>query len=127
MGCEVATRFEETISQVQDAWGCSLTSDGGTAAGYQTVGLACGATPDGRHSMSHLTDGSRSPMAGADKKGPTAVLNSAGKIPFMHTELFNQRFMPVFLEGENRESVCCLPQDVVSERHDSAHTVQCGR
>ena len=99
----VATRFEETISQVQDAWGCSLTSDGGTAAGYQTVGLACGATPDGRHSMSHLTDGSRSPMAGADKKGPSAVLNSAGKIPFMHTELFNQRFMPVFLEGENRE------------------------
>jgi pyruvate formate-lyase/glycerol dehydratase family glycyl radical enzyme len=100
---KVATRFEETISQIKDAWGCSLTSDGGTAAGYQTVGLACGATPDGRHAMSHLTDGSRSPMAGADKKGPSAVLNSAGKIPFMHTELFNQRFMPVFLEGENRE------------------------
>jgi formate C-acetyltransferase len=42
-------------------------------------------------------------MAGADKKGPTAVLNSASKIPFMHTDLFNQRFMPVFLEGKNQK------------------------
>ncbi|WXG43931.1 MAG: pyruvate formate lyase family protein [Promethearchaeati archaeon SRVP18_Atabeyarchaeia-1] len=100
---KLATHFENTISQLKDAWGYKLLSDGGTAAGYQTVGLTCGATPDGRHAMTHLTDGSRSPMAGADKKGPTAVLNSAGKIPFTHMELFNQRFMPTFLEGKNRE------------------------
>lgn len=31
------------------------------------------------------------------------MLNSAAKIPFMHTELFNQRFMPAFLEGENKK------------------------
>ena len=99
---KVATRFEETISQVADAWGCKLTSDGGTAAGYQIVGLSCGPTPDGRKAMSTLTDGSRSPMAGADWNGATAVLNSAAKIPFLHTELFNQRFMPVFLEHENK-------------------------
>jgi benzylsuccinate synthase len=30
------------------------------------------------------------------------VLNSVGKIPYMHTELFNQRFMPQFMEGDNR-------------------------
>jgi pyruvate-formate lyase len=101
---KVATRFEETISRVKDAWGYSFISDGGTAAGYQVVGLTCGATPDGRYTMSHLTDGSRSPMAGADENGPTAVLNSAAKIPFMHTELFNQRFMPAFLEGENKKT-----------------------
>lgn len=100
---KVVTRFEETISQVKDAWGYRFISDGGTAAGYQVVGLTCGATPDGRYAMSHLTDGSRSPMAGADKNGPTAVLNSAAKIPFMHTELFNQRFMPAFLEGKNKK------------------------
>ncbi len=97
------TRFVETISKLKDAWGSSIIIDGGTAAGYQTAGVVCGATPDGRHSMTHLTDGSRSPMAGADKKGPTAVLNSAGKIPFRHMELFNQRFMPVFLEGKNKK------------------------
>ncbi len=100
---KLATRFEETISQVADAWGCKLTSDGGTAAGYQTAGLACGPTPDGRKAMSTLADGSRSPAAGADHNGPTAVLNSAAKIPFLHVDLFNQRFMPVFLEDGNKK------------------------
>ncbi len=100
---KLATRFEQTISQVSDAWGYKLVSDGGTAAGYQTAGMACGPTPDGRKAMSTLTDGSRSPMGGADRNGPTAVLNSAAKIPFMHTELFNQRFMPVFLENGNKQ------------------------
>jgi formate C-acetyltransferase len=100
---KLSTHFEETISQLKDAWGCRLLSDGGTAAGYQIAGLTCGATPDGRRAMSTLTDGSRSPAPGADKNGPTAVLNSAAKIPFTHAELFNQRFMPVFLEGENRK------------------------
>jgi pyruvate-formate lyase len=42
-------------------------------------------------------------MAGADRKGPTAVLSSAAKIPFVHTELFNQRFMPASLEWSNRK------------------------
>lgn len=99
---KVSVKFEEAISQIKDAWGSTLLSDGGTAAGYQTVGLACRATPDGRFAMNHLTDGSRSPMAGADKKGPTAVLNSAAKIPFLRSELFNQRFQAHFLEGENK-------------------------
>ena len=61
-----------------------------------------GPSPDGRKAISALTDGSLSPGAGKDRHGPTAVLNSAAKIPFMHTELFNQRFMPVCLEKENR-------------------------
>ena len=42
-------------------------------------------------------------MAGADRRGPTATLNSVGKIPFMHTQLFNQRFLPIFLEGDNKK------------------------
>lgn len=99
---KISTRFEATISRFKDAWGYRFISDGGTAAGYQTVGLACGATPDGRHAMSHLADGSRSPMAGADRHGPTATLNSVAKLPFMHTDLLNQRFMPAFFEGANR-------------------------
>ena len=99
---KLATRFEHTISQVSDAWGYKLISDGGTAAGYQTAGMACGPTPDGRKAMGTLTDGSRSPMGGADRSGPTAVLNSAAKIPFMHTELLNQRFMPACLANGNR-------------------------
>jgi pyruvate-formate lyase len=95
--------IRDTVQSFRDGWGWPFMIDGGTAAGYQTVGLAVGATPDGRYAMTHLTDGSRSPMAGADRNGPTAVLNSAAKIPFTHMELFNQRFVPIFLEGENKK------------------------
>jgi formate C-acetyltransferase len=63
----------------------------------------CGATPDGRLAGTPLADGTLSPMAGADKCGPTAVLNSVAKIPYMHSQLLNQKFMPQFLEGENKK------------------------
>ncbi|MFC2027662.1 pyruvate formate lyase family protein [Chloroflexota bacterium] len=95
--------MNETIGKFKDAWGCSFTMDGSTATGYTMMGLAAGASPDGRLACTSLADGSLSPMAGTDRKGPTAVLNSAAKLPFLHTELFNQRFMPTFLEGENKE------------------------
>ncbi len=100
---KVLTRTYDTFSQVKDAWGSPITLDGSMAAGFQAIGLACGPTPDGRLGGTPLADGTLSPMIGADKKGPTAALNSIGKIPFMHTQLLNQRFMPQFLEGENRK------------------------
>ena len=99
---KLATRFEETLNQVVDAWGSKVTSDGSTAAGYQMVGLTCGATPDGRKATTVVSDGSRSPIPGMDRNGPTAMLNSAAKIPFLHTDLLNQRFMSVFLENGNK-------------------------
>jgi len=100
---KVMTRLHDTVNQVRDAWSCPLTFDGSTAAAYQAAGLACGASPDGRFAGGYLADGSISPMAGVDKKGPTASLNSVAKIPFVHTQLLNQRFMPQFFEGENKK------------------------
>jgi pyruvate formate-lyase/glycerol dehydratase family glycyl radical enzyme len=92
-----------TLRQVKDAWGWPVTIDGSTAAAFQSVGLMCGATPDGRRAGTPLADGTLSPMAGADKNGPTAVLNSVGKIPYMHSQLLNQKFMTQLVEGENRK------------------------
>ncbi len=99
---KLATSFEETLNQVTDAWGSKVTADGSTAAGYTMVGLTCGATPDGRKATTVVSDGSRSPIAGMDRNGPTATLNSAAKIPCRHVDLLNQRFMPVFLENGNK-------------------------
>jgi pyruvate-formate lyase len=96
-------RMDETVSLTKDAWGNSFSIDGSTATGYTMMGLIAGASPDGRKASTPLADGSRSPMAGTDINGPTAVLNSVGKVPFMHTELFNQRFMSEYLEGDNRK------------------------
>jgi len=100
---KLLTGMNDTIGKFKDAWGCSLCLDGSTATGYALLGLVTPASPDGRKACSTMADGTISPMAGMDANGPTAVLNSAGKIPYMHPELLNQRFMHHFLEGSNRE------------------------
>ncbi|MGD8252164.1 MAG: pyruvate formate lyase family protein, partial [Desulfobacterales bacterium] len=64
-------------------------------------GSVLGATPDGRKSGTPLSEGI-SPVQGADRKGPTAVLKSAAKIDHLRTggTLLNQKFTPSILEDE---------------------------
>lgn len=65
-------------------------------------GSVTGATPDGRKSGEPLSEGI-SPVQGADRKGPTAVLKSAVKIDHLRTggTLLNQKFTPQILEDED--------------------------
>ncbi len=64
-------------------------------------GSVIGATPDGRLAGKPLSEGI-SPVQGADRKGPTAVLNSAAKIDHLRTggTLLNQKFTPQLLADE---------------------------
>ena len=64
-------------------------------------GSVTGATPDGRKAYEPLSDGI-SPVQGADRRGPTAVLKSAAKMDHARTggTLLNQKFTPQLLEGE---------------------------
>jgi trans-4-hydroxy-L-proline dehydratase len=64
-------------------------------------GSVTGATPDGRKAGTPLSEGI-SPVQGADRHGPTAVLKSAGKMDHVRTggTLLNQKFTPRILEGE---------------------------
>jgi len=61
-------------------------------------GSVCGATPDGRHAGLPLSEGI-SPVQGADRHGPTAVLKSAAKMDHARTggTLLNQKFTPQIL------------------------------
>jgi formate C-acetyltransferase len=61
-------------------------------------GSVIGAMPDGRKSGEPLSEGI-SPVQGADRFGPTAVLKSASKIDHLRTggTLLNQKFTPSFL------------------------------
>ena len=62
-----------------------------------------GALPNGRRLGDALYDGGISPGPGLDKKGPTAVLNSCGKIDHIsdgRAFLLNQRLSPTQLAGE---------------------------
>ncbi|HEY9076054.1 MAG TPA: trans-4-hydroxy-L-proline dehydratase [Anaerolineaceae bacterium] len=64
-------------------------------------GSVCGASADGRRAGKPLSEGI-SPVQGADRRGPTAVLNSAAKMDHARTggTLLNQKFTPSLLSNE---------------------------
>ena len=64
-------------------------------------GSITGATPDGRKAGSPLSEGI-SPVQGADRNGPTAVIKSCGKMDQIRTggTLLNMKLMPKVLEGD---------------------------
>ena len=64
-------------------------------------GSVIGATPDGRKAGTPLSEGI-SPVQGADRRGPTAVIKSAAKMDHARTggTLLNQKFTPQLLETE---------------------------
>jgi formate C-acetyltransferase len=101
---DVHIRTCQTIHQFKTIFGYNVQSDGSGSASYFSFSGLTGATPDGRKDRDIFSDGTVSPMAGTDKKGPTAVLKSVAKIDPMLTfnHLFNQRWEPEFLEGDNR-------------------------
>ncbi len=64
-------------------------------------GSVVGATPDGRRAWTPLSEGI-SPVQGADRHGPTAVLKSAAKMDHVRTggTLLNQKFTPHLLRDD---------------------------
>ena len=64
-------------------------------------GSVTGPTPDGRKAWMPVSEGI-SPVQGADRRGPTAVLKSASKMDHVRTggTLLNQKFSPQLLEHE---------------------------
>ncbi|MGQ9675312.1 MAG: trans-4-hydroxy-L-proline dehydratase [Chloroflexota bacterium] len=64
-------------------------------------GRMTGATPDGRRAAEPLSEGV-SPVQGADRNGPTAVVRSVAKMDHIRTggTLLNQKFTPQLLADE---------------------------
>ena len=64
-------------------------------------GSVIGALPDGRQAGQPLSEGI-SPVQGADRNGPTAVVRSAAKIDHLRTggTLLNQKFLPQVLADD---------------------------
>ena len=64
-------------------------------------GKVTGATADGRLAGEAVSEGV-SPVQGADRKGPTAVIKSLGKMDHVRTggTLLNQKFTPQLLAGD---------------------------
>ncbi len=74
-------------------------------------GAKCGALPSGREAFVAMADGGVSPVQSTDVNGPTAVINSAGRIDQidLHGVLFNMRFTPAALSTpEGRDHLAAL-------------------
>lgn len=82
--------------------GCTYTMSTSNITSYVPNGFEVGATPDGRLATKPLNEGA-SPCLGADKEGPTAVINSISKLPNKRMaggQLLNMRFSPNALDGD---------------------------
>ncbi|MBN1367045.1 MAG: hypothetical protein JW967_03875 [Dehalococcoidales bacterium] len=77
----------------------------GAAIGYIVEGFVVGALPNGRKAGTPLYDGATSAMPGADTKGPTALINSATKLPNMIEHMggvHNMKFSKELLNSPNK-------------------------
>ncbi|TAJ11844.1 glycyl radical protein [Marinilabiliaceae bacterium JC017] len=81
------------------------------------------ASTDGRKAGEALSEGI-SPVQGADRKGPTAVINTMSKIDHLRTggTLLNMKFAPQFFEGT--EGVNSLTQLIRSYFRMDGHHIQ---
>jgi len=72
-------------------------------------GKVVGATADGRHATEPLSEGV-SPVQGADRNGPTAVIKSVAKMDHVRTggTLLNQKFTPHLLDNEGLDKLAHL-------------------
>ena len=100
---EVHHRTQKEMEKVMSYWGVPLSLEGSVAGGYFPWGRRVGAMPSGKKYRETFADGTISPYPGMDRNGPTAVIKSVGKVTPTFPELLNQRFLPQFLEGENKK------------------------
>lgn len=103
---------DEILKEVFEIYFCATDGRPNTKGGYFRVNLlpttchvyfgsVIGATPDGRLAKKPVSEGI-SPVQGADRNGPTAVLKSAAKIDHLRTggTLLNQKFTPQILSDD---------------------------
>jgi trans-4-hydroxy-L-proline dehydratase len=104
---------DEIMRQVFEAYFAAVDGRSNTKGGVYRINLlpttvhvyfgsVIGAMPDGRFAGKPLSEGI-SPVQGADRKGPTAVIKSAAKMDHTRTggTLLNQKFTPQLLQDED--------------------------
>jgi formate C-acetyltransferase len=100
---------DEVMRQVFEAYYTAIEGRPNTKGGAYHIdmlpttchvyfGAVLGATPDGRFAGKPVSEGI-SPVQGADRRGPTAVIKSAAKMDHLRTggTLLNQKFTPGLL------------------------------
>jgi len=103
------------VKNLRGGQGCP----GGSVMGsYVPQGMIVGALPSGRFAREPLADAS-SPSRGKDIKGPTAVINSMGKID--HVEIlggitFNLRIDPAVFSDGNMQRMAAMVRSFIDQK-----------
>lgn len=98
-----AQYFREKLTHYKNHRGGLYHTGMYTVSAHVPMGENVGATPDGRLAEQPLADGGMSPVYGRDAAGPTAVLQSAGRLDNNLTSnggLLNMKFLPEFFATE---------------------------
>lgn len=92
----------ESVDGVPNAKGGSYRAEMLPTTCHVYFGSVTGATPDGRKAGRPLSEGI-SPVQGADRNGPTSVIQSAAKMDHLKTggTLLNMKLTPSLVEDEN--------------------------
>lgn len=102
IAAELYNWWQKMVSELDAPYGLKYIPTPYSISLHGAFGKRVGALPNGRFAKVPLADGSVSPSPGADARGPTAVLNSAGKIhqlPLFGT-LLNMKFHPSALKSQ---------------------------
>lgn len=88
------------LRDIQGAFGTHFVESPHSLSWHGSMGNSVGALPSGRKAHVALADGAVSPCQGTDVSGPSASINSAGKVnqtPIFGT-LFNMKILPSSLK-----------------------------
>ena len=102
VAAEIYGRLADMGTSIDHYRGGKYNVSGLSITAHDPGGRLTGATPDGRYAGTPLADGAASPVQGADTHGPTAMLNSAMKIPQvkMQAMLHNMKLHPSALKTD---------------------------
>jgi len=95
--------WRKMVAEMDASFGLKYLPCAYSVSLHHSYGARVGALPSGRLAWKSLADGSMSPAQGCDTQGPTAVINSAGKIdqyPILAT-LLNIKFQPATLKTQD--------------------------
>ncbi|MFH1487253.1 MAG: pyruvate formate lyase family protein [Chloroflexota bacterium] len=108
---DVAKFSASVIFSEKNVFGYPYSINRNGVSWHYGAGKGVGALPNGRKAGTPLVDGSLSPMAGMDRNGPTAVLNSALKADYKESlvAILNQKFpLTVASNPETMEKIAAL-------------------
>ena len=103
LGAKWANYFADRLARYRNGRGGIYQMGLYTVSAHVPMGQNVAASADGRYAKDPLADGGVSAMYGRDTNGPTALLQSVAKLPFVNASngtLLNMKFLPQFFKSQ---------------------------